>query len=322
MSDTEQSLCSRCKGNVIMVDSELCCSKCGMVVDQSVIDFTRDFKWTDPEKTTHGSPTLTTMHDMGLSTTIDHRNKDATGKAITNNNMKGTLNRMRTWNSRMQVQSSTDRNLKLALTDLNKFQDKLNIPDPVIEKAAWFYRKILEKRLTRGRTITTMMASALYVAIRESLTPRTLNDIAEITLQHKKDISANFRLIVKELDLKLPVPNAISYTSRIASFLKPPIPEKVVRYAKGLLEQANKDMVNQGKDPIGFAASALYVSCIVCGFNNITQRAVSNAANITEVTIRNRYKDLLKYVDENDIQDKIRKQPTGTYTDTLVERKE
>lgn len=288
--------CPRCRGPVVTAEIEDVCTKCGMVIRER--EASLDYEEYGDENSRHGMPGSKLYKD---STIINRANKDSSGNNLSGE-MRKTMDRLRTWNNRAQNSTSTSRNYQKAFTDLNKLCDKMTIPRNIKERSAEIYKEAIDRKLIRGRTITVMIASCLYAAVRESLTPRTLNDIADNANTNKKEISANYRLIVKELNLTMPIPDSVAYVSRIASMTDPPCTESVKRYAINLLNEAKKQLVSQGKDPIGFAASALYVANVVLGYNT-TQRAVSVAANITEVTIRNRYKDLLKFVKESDIKD-------------------
>jgi transcription initiation factor TFIIB len=225
---------------------------------------------------------------MGLSTVINPINKDASGKPLSTS-MKSTIERLRTWDSRSQVHEPIDRNLGQALSELNKLKDKVTVSANVLEKAAYIYRKALEKKLVRGRSISAMIAASLYAACRDAETPRTLNDVADAANVKRKDISKCYRLLHQELELKMPVVDSIQLIARISSKLE--IPEKIKRYAVKVLQEAQERKESAGKDPMGLAATALYLSCVKNEVS-ITQRDLAEAAGVTEVTIRNRYKGL------------------------------
>ena len=289
------SSCFRCGKNSLLTDEdtgEQFCGKCGYVVSEKIQatgpewrSFQKD-GGSDPTRT--GAPSSLTIHDMGLSTVINPQNRDATGKPLTAS-MKSTIERLRTWDNRSQVHEPVDRNLRQALSELNKLKDKVAISANVLEKAAYLYRKALEKKLVRGRSISAMIAASLYAACRDTETPRTLKDIADAANVKRKDISRCYRLLHNELDLKMPVVDSIQCIARISSKLK--ISEKTKRYAIKVLKDAQDRKESAGKDPMGLAATALYLSCVQNGVS-ITQRDLAEAAGVTEVTIRNRYKGL------------------------------
>ena len=295
------SVCRRCGKKSMLTDNvtgERFCGKCGFVISETTQDtgpewrsFSKD-GGADPTRT--GAPTTLAMHDRGLATIINPMNRDASGKPLTSA-MKSTIERLRTWDSRSKVNASSDKNLRQALSQLATLKDKLSLNDAVIEKASYIYRKALEKGLVRGRSISALIAAALYAACRDTETPRTLKDVADAGNIKKKDISRCYRILHKELDLKMPVVNPIQCIARIASKLG--ISEKTKRYAAKVLQIAQEHEESAGKDPMGLAAAALYLSCVKNN-EDMTQRDIAEASNVTEVTIRNRYKGLRLDQDE------------------------
>ena len=283
--------CPACGVKKILTDQntgELFCGKCGLVISDKITDTSAEWRsfqkegGADPTRT--GAPTSLTMHDRGLSTVIGAVNKDASGKPLSTS-MKSTIERLRTWDSRSQAQTSSDRNLRQALNEMNKLKDKLALTDTVIEKAAYIYRKALEKKLVRGRSIQGLVAACLYAACRNTETPRTLQDIAKGMDIKKKDIARCYRLVFRELELKMPVVDPVKGVSRIASIAG--LTEKTKRKAIQILNQAKDIGLVAGKDPMGIAAASLYLACISTKEIK-SQKEISIASGITEVTIRNR----------------------------------
>jgi len=289
------SVCNRCGKKAMLTDDvtgERFCGKCGYVISETLQDAGPEWRsfskegGADPTRT--GAPTTLAMHDRGLATIINPMNRDSSGKPLTSA-MKSTIERLRTWDSRSKVNASSDKNLRQALSQLSTLKDKLSLSDTVIEKASYIYRKALEKGLVRGRSISALIAAALYAACRDTETPRTLKDVADAGNIKKKDISRCYRILHKELDLKMPVVDPIQCIARIASKLG--ISEKTKRYAAKVLKTAQEHEESAGKDPMGLAAAALYLSCVKNN-EDMTQRDIAEASNVTEVTIRNRYKGL------------------------------
>ena len=289
--------CPSCGNKKIVTDQntgELFCGKCGIVITDKIVDASAEWRsfsnegGTDPTRT--GAPTSLTMHDRGLSTIIGTVNKDASGKPLSTS-MKSTIERLRTWDSRSKVNASSDKNLRQALSELATLKDKLSLSDSVIEKAAYIYRKALEKKLVRGRSIQGLVAACLYAACRNTETPRTLQDISNGMNVRKKDIARCYRLIFRELELKMPVVDPIKGVSRIASISE--LGEKTKRKAIEILNQAKDSGLVAGKDPMGIAAASLYLACISTGEIK-SQKEISIASGITEVTIRNRCAGLRK----------------------------
>ncbi len=295
MVGRSKETCPRCGHGILVADSEsgeVYCPRCGFVQNERLQEsgpewrsFAQDERG---DRARAGAPTSLTIHDMGLATVINPINRDAAGKPLTTS-MKGTIERLRTWDSRSQVHDSADRNFRQAFNELNRLKDKLAISNAVIEKAAYIYRKALEKGLVRGRSISALMASALYVACRDTATPRNLKDVEEAANIKRKDIARCYRLLIKELELKMPVMDSIQCVARIASQLD--IAEKTKRHAVKVLKQAQAKEISAGKDPMGLAAAALYLACVKNNEDK-TQRDIAQASSVTEVTIRNRYKGL------------------------------
>jgi len=293
ISDIKQR-CLRCGKAALITDTEtgeIFCGGCGFVLSEHIENpgpERRSFSDDRINRARTGSGTSLAIHDKGLSTIISPTNKDATGKPLSNS-MKITLNRLRIWDNRSQVHEPIDLNFKRAFSELNRLQDKLSLPDSVLEQAAYIYRKAQDKKLVRGRSISAMIGSALYAACREVQTPRTLKEVAETSNIKKGDLAHCYRLLVKELDLKMPVVDSVQNVARIAS--KIGLSEKTKRYAIEILRKAEENKTSSGKNPMGLAAAALYLSCLKNGEDK-TQQDLASAANITEVTIRNRCKGL------------------------------
>ena len=296
---TQNPKCPSCMSKKIVTDQntgELFCGKCGLVLTDKIADTGaewRSFSTDEGNKARTGAGTSITIHDMGLSTVISPLNKDATGKPLSAG-VKSSIERLRTWDSRSQANSSADRNLRMALNEMNKLQDKLALTNAVIEKAAYIYRKAMEKKLVRGRSIQGLVAACLYASCRNTETPRTLDEVAAGINIRRKDVARCYRLIFRELELKMPVVDPVKGVSKIASIAG--LSEKCKRKAIDMLNIAKKVGAVAGKDPMGIAAAALYLSCISLGEPK-SQKDISIASGVTEVTIRNRCSGLRKIID-------------------------
>lgn len=288
--------CPSCGNKKMITDEtsgELFCGTCGFVVSDKISDTGaewRSFANDDTNRARAGAGTSLTMHDMGISTVIGAANKDSAGKPLTSS-MKSSIERLRTWDSRTQAHSSADRNLRQALNEMDKLKDKLALTDAVVEKAAYIYRKAMEKKLVRGRSIQGLVAACLYASCRNTETPRTLDDVAKGINIRRKDVARCYRLIFRELELKMPVVDPVKGVSRIASIAE--LSEKSKRKAIAILEHAKTIGMVAGKDPMGIAAAALYLACISTGEIK-SQKDISVASGVTEVTIRNRCAGLRK----------------------------
>jgi transcription initiation factor TFIIB len=290
------TLCPSCKtDNAIITDpksGEIICSKCGMVVSDNLLESRQEWHTFDIDKSVGrartGLPSSLARHDMGLSTVIGKENVDATKNKI-EPVMLSTLHRLRTWDFRTQVHSSTDRTLRLAFDELDSLRDKLGLSDAIVEKTAYIYRKAQQKGMTRGRSIHSVLAAAIYISCRQMEVPRTLDEIATIGNIKRKSIAKCHRELILELQLQLPTIDTTKCIARVAN--KANISEKTKHQAMTLMNDVVKTGISAGKDPMGLAATVLYASCIKTGEQK-TQVDLANAAQITEVTIRNRFKDL------------------------------
>jgi transcription initiation factor TFIIB len=240
------------------------------------------------EKVRTGAPTSLARHDRGLATIISKTGRDASGQKL-DGYMHSTFKRLRTWDSRTQYSSATDKNLVLAFSELDILRDKLGLSHSVIEKIAYIYRKAQERKLTRGRSISGMMTAAIYLACREMGTPRTLKDVVAASNIKRKDIARNCRLLIRELDLKVPIADPMKCIVKIAN--KANLSEKITRQAMNIMTEVVKRGISAGKNPMSFAATVLYISSFKNG-ENVRQSDIAKAAGITEVTLRNRIKEL------------------------------
>jgi transcription initiation factor TFIIB len=292
--------CNRCGKSNLITDSEigeLICGTCGIIIEDKIEHDgaeSRNFIDSRTDNSRTGDGTSLRRHDRGLSTIINPLNKDSTGKQISSF-MKNTIGRLRIWDSRTQIHKTSDKNLRSAFNELSRLQDKLFLSDAIIEKTAYIYRKAIGKNLSRGRSMSALIAASLYAACRDAEAPRTLVDMAEASNVRTRDIARCYRTLVKELDLKIPSINAVQCVIRIGNNLG--ITEKTKRHAIKLINQYQQSGDMAGKSPIGIAASVIYLANIKMN-ESFSQKAVADAANISEVTIRNRsdrIKKILEY---------------------------
>jgi transcription initiation factor TFIIB len=269
----------------------------GEVISDNALSQEKEWRSFDIEEDKNrarvGVPTSLAFHDMGLSTTIGKEVTDASGNLI-DAATRMRMGRLRMWNSRSQSHSPTERNLQQAFTMLSRLKDRLGLPNHVTEKAAYTYRKAQERGLIRGDTIGSVLAASIYVAARQSGVLRTLDDISESSNVKPKQAARSYRRIISELDIKVPLIDPAKYIVKVANNLN--FDEKIKRKALELMEQAQKKNILVGKDPISMAASILYLVNLAEGQQNLprTQAEIAKAAGVTEVTLRNRSKELRK----------------------------
>ncbi len=289
-----KSKCIVCYSDRTVTDNatgEVICNNCGVVLAENTEVTTQPRAFSKEEleaRSQTGAPSLLARHDMGLSTVIGRANRDASGTGI-KAEMKTMMDRLRTWDYRTQANKPKDRNLMLASNELSKLKHKLSLNDAIIEKAAYLYRKAQARRLIRGRTTVSMVAASLYTTCRELGVQRTLKDIADASNVKVKHLSRSYRLLLNEFELEIPVPDPVRAVAKIANVLE--LGEKTTRDAALILEKIKERGASAGKDPMGLAGSVLYLVSLKNG-ENVSQRELAHAAGVTEVTIRNRAKEL------------------------------
>jgi len=301
--------CPECKSPNLICDydtGEMVCGDCGFVLSEQMEDRGPEWRaFTEEEKTERrrvGMPITYTIHDKGLSTTLKPIHRDSFGKAIKPSALI-EIKRLSKWQEKLKLGSSIERKLAQAMNELDRLSDKLKIPPQIKEEAAVIYRKALDKGLIRGRSIRAMVPACLFAACRDAGVLRTLKEIANASLVDKNAIVRCYTFLSRELNLQFLPPKAISCVSKIAE--KIGISGKTQGRAIEIIQQVKKKgpAYLSGKDPRSIAAAALYFACLE---NNerikgrfglmrpVTQKGIADAAGLTEVTIRNRARDLEK----------------------------
>jgi len=270
------------------VRGELVCERCGLVMEEGMVDTSQDWRAFDQDQMSRrsraGAPLTSKRHDKGLTTEI--------GKGVTElfkvpAKRRSQFFRMRKWQKRLLT--SKDRNLSFALGELERLVSFLGLPKTLHEEAAELYEKALEKGLVRGRSIESIIAAIVYSLAREYKTPRTLAEIAQASGISKRELGRTYRYISRKLKIRILPATADSYIPRFASMLK--LKDSTQVLASKILKKAMKKDVISGKGPCGCAAAAIYIASVLNNEHK-TQREIADAVGVTEVTIRNRYKEI------------------------------
>lgn len=287
---------SKCPPDKVVYDvakAEYICLETGEVIEDRVIDDRAEWRAFTPEerekRARTGGPITPTVHDMGFTTAIDYSDRDASGHTLINK--KYQLYKLRKWQARTRILTSVERNLAQAMNELDRLSDLLNLPTYIREEAAKIYREAVEKGLVRGRSIESVIAAAIYLACRLRKLPRTLDEIEEYSRVSRKEIARCYRLLLRELSIKVTTSDPADFVPRIAHALG--LSGAVVRTAIEILNKAREAGVLGGKDPIGLAAAAVYLACEKLGEER-SQKEIANVAGVTEVTVRNRCRELMK----------------------------
>ena len=295
----EENVCPEC-GSELTTDSEraeVSCTGCGLVIDESLMDMGPEWRAFDHEqrdrRTRTGAPMTNTIHDRWLSTVIDWRNKDGHGRNIPVKN-RTQLYRLRKWQRRIRVSGSNERNLAFALSEIDRYSSNLGLPRSVREDSSSIYRSAANHNLIRGRSIECVVAAAIYAACRRCEVPRTLDEVASSSNVTKKDVGRTYRFLARELNIKLAPTSPADYVPRFAS--KIGLSNEVQSKAIAIIEKSSEKGLISGKGPTGVAAAALYIASVLLGERK-TQSDVAEVAGVTEVTIRNRYKELSEKLD-------------------------
>jgi transcription initiation factor TFIIB len=294
---SETDVCTLCNSTSIVFDSETSeaiCSSCGMVIKDNMESMGpewRSYSGDDIEsKSRTGMPSSLAFHDMGLSTFISYSNVDANGVAISAE-QRSKVQRMRRWNKISSNNRSYHRNLKNAFAILSTIKDKLSLSDTLIEKAAYNYRKALDRRIIKGRSIRALIVAAVYAACRDLAIPRTLEEISVAANTDAIFAGKCYRLLVQNLELQLPVIDSNKYLARIANKAK--VSEKTYRTALEMLSTIKSEPISHGKDPNALAVAVLYAACLREG-ENVSQAQIAVAGDISIVTLRKRFQDVRK----------------------------
>ncbi|WP_135366155.1 transcription initiation factor IIB [Halosimplex halophilum] len=287
--------CPECDGRVVEHEDrgEATCEECGLVLDEDAID--RGPEWRSfgdgdgDEKSRVGAPTTELMHDKGLSTNIGWRDADAYGEALSSRK-RARMQRLRTWDERFRAKDARERNLKQAFGEIDRMASALDLSEPVRETAGALYRRAVEAELLPGRSIEGMATASLYAAARQHGAPRRVTEFAEVSRVRQKRVQRAYRYVKRELGLAIEPEDPAQYVPQFASELD--VSDEAERLARELLDVAKGEAAHSGKSPAGLAAAAVYAAANLTN-EKLTQAAVSSVADVSRVTIRDRYQELL-----------------------------
>jgi transcription initiation factor TFIIB len=269
------------------------CSECGLGVQEDELDRGPEWRAFDAaEKESRsrvGAPTTKMLHDDGLSTVIDWQDTDAYGNALSPKKRQ-QMQRLRTWDERFRSKDSQERNLKQALGEVDRMASALGLPEAVRETASVIYRRALDADLLRGRSIEGIASASLYAGARQMGTPRSLREITSVSRVEKLRIQRTYRYIAQELGLGVELADPHSYITRFVSDLD--VTHEVEQIGHELLDAGKAQNVHSGKSPVGLAAAAVYAASRLAN-QRVTQEEVAEATDVSMVTIRNRYQELL-----------------------------
>ncbi|MFW5903441.1 MAG: transcription initiation factor IIB [Halolamina sp.] len=301
--ETEESIgqqCPECAGTLARDEErgETVCEDCGLVVDEDQIDPGPEWRAYDSrereQKRRVGPPTTKLMHDEGLSTTIDWRDTDTNGRVLSSRKRK-QMHRLRRLDNTSKANPSKARTLQPALKEISRMGSALGLPSHVRETASVIFRRALKEDLVRGRSIEGVSTAALYAAARQANVPRTADEMERVSRVGVKEFQRTYRYLSRELGLEIRPVDPGTYVDRFISDLG--LSTEVERCARTLLEAAREEGLHSGKKPTSLAAGAIYAAGVLTN-EKVTQEAVSEVTDVTKVTIRKRYPELVEAVDD------------------------
>ncbi len=237
-----------------------------------------------------GSPTTLALHDFGLSTEISRSMRDSHGKFL-DPAMRVSVEKMRKWQSRTRTINSEERGLSNVLSKISELCDALNLPDNVAETAAQIYRTSAKMKVAKSKSILGMTAATVYLACRKCGVSRTLKEVARAAGMEKGSVARYFRLVLKEVEKEyVPPPSVEKYISKLINMAK--IDPKIERLALQISRKTTDSKISSGKAPVGLAAAYVYIASVMAG-ERFPQREVAEYAEVTEVTVRNRCREIL-----------------------------
>jgi len=279
--------CPRCGKNSIILDEELdelFCSDCGYVITEKYGVGSGVISDKSSNEKTKSSWSKNTSN-IGSQTMFNPTNKDSSGKQISAN--QESFERLRKLDSITKTNSS-EKNLQKAIKEMSKLQDKLVLSDVIMGEAIRMYQKVIDKKLTRGYSINAHVGSCIYASCKITETPRTMSSIANSLGIKKIEIRKSYKMMVKKLELKMPITDPVRFVAKIASEVG--FGEKTRREAIKMIEQAKKTGIFVGKEPRGIVAGALHVA----GFKTEepkSEKTIAEASGITVGTLIERSKD-------------------------------
>ncbi len=292
--DTTVVKCQECGSRELIQDmnkGERYCSACGIMIEEKMVD--PGPEWVNhtsegKDRSRVGMPTNALLSDGGLATELDWRNVDYSGVPISGKS-RSQFYRMRKWQKRSRHSGARERALAEGFRVIEVTASKMSLPKTCSERAANIYRKAQEDGVVRGRSIATCSVASLYIANQLFQTGRTVEDFAKASKISNKEIGRVYRSMKRDLKIRTPAPTPLVYIDRFCSELG--LPPIVKAKTKQIVKDADEKGLTDGKSPCGVAAACLYIAASVEGFHR-TQREISEASNTTEVTIRNRYKEI------------------------------
>lgn len=280
--------CPECGCKQIIKDdkhAELYCANCGLIVAEDIVDLGPEWRVFNSEhipRIRTGPPSTLRMHDHGLSTMVTFIPKDP-----------GSY-KLKKWQQRTSVANTTERTLTFALSETDRMASALGLPLNIREDASKLCRKAIEEHLTKGRSIEAITSAILYIVCRWYGVARTLQEIKKVSRVGLREIRRAYLFLMRELKFKITLSSSVEFVPRFCSSLE--LDGSVQSTAIEIIKRAEEQGITNGRGPIGIAAAAIYIAAILSNQHR-SQKDVANATGVTEVTIRNRFKEISEQLD-------------------------
>lgn len=271
--------CPECGSKSVITDSkhaELYCADCGIVIDENIVDLGPEWRSYDEEQAAKrirtGPPMSYRIHDKGLGTPtpgLPARTRRLRGISI----------------------DSSDKTLAFALVEIDRMACALGLPNNIKEATSVIYRRAMKKNLIKGRSIEELVSAMLYITCRQYGVPRTLKEVAAVSRSPLKKIRRSYIFLLRRLEIKLAPADPARYIPRFCSKLG--LSGEIRERAIEILRDDKGTGVAKGWGPIGTAAAAIYIATVLSGEYR-TEKEIAKVAGTTEITIRDRYKELIK----------------------------
>lgn len=305
--------CSSC-GNPPITDNftgEIVCSSCGIVLKERVETLSPEWRSFSPAdyRSRGGFPSSLLMHDTGLSTYIgtaaapapdqqsgDSENSNGNNSVYVHRASRPIpVNRLRKLNAMSVSSAPISRNLKKATGEINRMCSSLGLAWQVAERSAYFYRKSLQKSLIKGRSISGFVAASIYLACKERMIPRTIDEVCRAAGVDRPFATHCYKILIGEMHIEPPLTDPFRNIAKISA--RAGVEERVSRRAREILSSVASHTAVTGKNPLVLAAAALYLATVEHRLN-VTKTVIADAAEVSTISLRKMLADITRALED------------------------
>jgi transcription initiation factor TFIIB len=268
---------------------EAVCKKCSFVIDEAMIDFGRDTRSFEEDgggemDSRTGAPFDPRIAN-NLATTIGNR-EDLSRLPARSRALITRIKKKNSWAS-----SSFEHSLNHAMDTLKLLSARLSLPNIVERESAIIYRRAAERGLTLKRSKDDIVVGAIFVACKLHNLPRSMKEIAKASKADLKILGKTYKLLLRELDIRILPTSPKDYVNKFANMLK--LSPKTQTRAVQLIEGIGRKGLLSGLSPLSVAASTLYIATLL-EHERRTQKEIALSTGITEATLRARCRRIAK----------------------------